>query len=284
MPSFFFAPRPRTRNVRPLGVPDGILSVTGAPPRVGIFTSAPSAASSKETGTSRVRLSSLRPKSRCGVTLTVTNRSPAGPPPSPWPPLPRSRIRCPSFTPAGMRAWMVRAEEPRPLPWQVGHGSSYTSWRPWQVGHVSLSEKAPPTPDTTKPAPSHVAQMCGLVPGLPPVPLHCGQGASEVSRRLIVTPSTESVNPMVAVDSTSEPRTDRAPRVCWRCPRPLVPPPPKMSPNMSPRPPEWPRMTSSMSNPPGGRNPPNPPGNGPLATCERYSSYLVRFSASPRTS
>ena len=23
MPSFFFAPRPRTRNVRPLGVPDG---------------------------------------------------------------------------------------------------------------------------------------------------------------------------------------------------------------------------------------------------------------------
>ena len=42
-------------------------------------------------------------------------------------------------------------------------------------------------------------------------------------------------------------------------------------------------MTSSMSNPPGGRNPPKPPGNGPL-TCERYSSYLVRFSASPRTS
>ena len=47
--------------------------------------------------------------------------------------------------------------------------------------------------------------MCGLVPGLPPVPLQSGQGASEVSRSEIVTPSVASVNPIVAVDSTSAP-------------------------------------------------------------------------------
>src|SRR6478752_6567142 len=33
-------------------------------------------------------------------------RSPAGAPASPWRPLPRRRIRCPSLTPAGMRALM----------------------------------------------------------------------------------------------------------------------------------------------------------------------------------
>ena len=52
--------------------------------------------------------------------------------------------------------------------------------------------------------------MCGLVPGLPPVPWQSGQGASEVSRRLIVTPSIASVKPIVAVVSTSAPRTRRA--------------------------------------------------------------------------
>ena len=72
---------------------------------------------------------------------------------------------------------------PRPLPWQVGHGSSYTSWRPPQAGQVSFIENAPPTEAVTKPAPSHSGQMCGRVPGLPPVPEQSGQGASEVSRR-----------------------------------------------------------------------------------------------------
>ena len=43
-----------------------------------------------------------------------------------------------------------RADMPRPLPWQVGHGSSYTSWRPPQAGQVSFMEKAPPTEAVTK--------------------------------------------------------------------------------------------------------------------------------------
>src|SRR3954447_5600424 len=65
-------PRPRTRKLRPFGVPAGIFRVTGAPSSVGTLISAPSAASSKLTGTVRVRLSPLRPKSGWPATLTLT--------------------------------------------------------------------------------------------------------------------------------------------------------------------------------------------------------------------
>src|SRR4051795_12462712 len=96
-----------------------------------------------------------------------------------------------------MRADTVRLESPRPLPCQVGQASSYTSWRPWHSGQVSFIEKPPPTELTTTPAPSQVAQMCGRVPGLPPVPEQVGQGASELSRMLIVVPSIEAGKVMV---------------------------------------------------------------------------------------
>ena len=65
-------PLPRTRNVRPDAVPDGTRSVTGDPPRVGTFTSAPSAASGNVTGTVTVRWSPFRPKSWCFLTWTTT--------------------------------------------------------------------------------------------------------------------------------------------------------------------------------------------------------------------
>ena len=66
-----------------------------------------------------------------------------------------------------------------------------------------------------KPAPSHSGQMCGLVPGLPPVPEQSGQGASDVSRSEMVTPSRASVKLIVAVVSTSAPFCGRR---CWRRP------------------------------------------------------------------
>ena len=68
-----------------------------------------------------------------------------------------------------------------------------------------MIEKAPPAEATTKPAPSHCGQTCGLVPGLPPVPLQSGQAESEVSRSETVTPSMASVKLIVAVVSTSAP-------------------------------------------------------------------------------
>ena len=96
-----------------------------------------------------------------------------------------------------------------------------------------MSENAPPTVLTMKPAPSHSGQIRGLVPGLPPVPEQSGQGASDVSRSEMVTPSIASLKPIVAVVSTSEPFCGRA--VVWV--RPPRPKPPKRSPNMSPIPP-----------------------------------------------
>src|SRR5690606_24757948 len=124
VPSRRVAPLPRTRNTRPLRVPGGIRTVTGGPLRVGTRTSAPNTASGKVTGRVRVRLSPDRPNTGCGVTRTVTNRSPAGPPRSPGSPLPRSRIRWPSDTPGGMRACTVRVPFTFPVPLQVRHGSS----------------------------------------------------------------------------------------------------------------------------------------------------------------
>src|SRR6478735_10279671 len=177
-----------------------------------------------------------------------------------------------------MRAWIVRAATPRPLPWQVGQDSSYTSWRPPQAGHVSFIENAPPTEATTKPAPSHSGHTCGLVPGLPPVPEQSGHGASEVSRSEIVTPSRASVKLIVAVVSTSAPFCGRR---CWvRCR-----PPPKRSPNMSPKPPPPParsRSRSLRSNPPAPPPPPpkppgNPPRKPPPEQSPRISSYFLRF-------
>src|SRR5690606_4169762 len=124
VPSLRTAPLPRARMVRPLGVPGGSFSVTGGPPSVGTRTSPPSAASANVTGTVTVRLSPLRPNTGCLPTCTTTYRSPAGPPRSPGAPLPRSRIRCPSLTPAGMRTCIVREDLARPLPLQTSHGVS----------------------------------------------------------------------------------------------------------------------------------------------------------------
>src|SRR4030095_166188 len=70
-------PRPLTRKVRPFWVPAGTLRVTG-PSRVGTLSSVPRAASAKVTGTVMVRSWLLRPNSGCGVTRTLTIRSPAG--------------------------------------------------------------------------------------------------------------------------------------------------------------------------------------------------------------
>ena len=90
-------PLPRTRKVRPFGVPAGIRSADRRRRRCdGTLISAPSAASGNVTGTVRVRLSPCGRTPGAAVTCTRTYRSPAGPPRSPGAPLPLSLIRCPS--------------------------------------------------------------------------------------------------------------------------------------------------------------------------------------------
>ena len=61
-------PLPLTRKVRPLEVPGGILSVTGAPVRVGTLTSPPRAASAKRDRHRQGEVVAGAPEQRCGAT------------------------------------------------------------------------------------------------------------------------------------------------------------------------------------------------------------------------
>src|ERR1700761_8328610 len=208
VPSLRRTPRPGTRNTFPLGVPGGIRTVTAGPRWVGTLISAPSASSVMVTGTVTVRLSPLRPKTSCGLTCTLTYRAPALPPCSPGAPLPGSRMRCPSATPAGIRAWMVRELIARPLPLQDGHGSSTTRPRPRQV----LQGSDTPTPPRFRaccPVPWQSGQTLGTVPDFAPVPPQIGQGPSPVSRSETVAPSIASPKDSVVSVSTSVPRRAR---------------------------------------------------------------------------
>src|SRR6056297_643392 len=229
LPSLPRMPLPRTRKVRPLEVPAGIFTVTEPPRGVGTATCAPRAASENVTGTVTVTLLFLRPKTGWSLTCTVTNRSPAGPPRSPGPPLPLSRIFDPSFTPAGMRACTVRELVPRPEPWHDGHGSSTNNPRPRHDGQGSAKAK-PPAFREVCPVPSHVGHTRGTVPVFAPVPLQTEHGASLLKRSGTVTPSRESSKDSVNSLSRSCPRRG------WRL-RP--PPPPRLNnpPRKSPKPP-----------------------------------------------
>lgn len=63
--------------------------------------------------------------------------------------MPRSRIRWPSETPAGIRTCMVRELRARPLPLQTSQGVSAIRPRPLQSAQGSVSEKPPPLPRDT---------------------------------------------------------------------------------------------------------------------------------------
>src|SRR5690625_1216760 len=277
VPSPRVAPLPRTRSLRPFCVPGGTFTVTGKPLMVGTRTSAPNAASGTVTGMVMVTLSPLRPNTACSFTWTTTYRSPFGPPFSPGAPLPLMRTFCPSFTPPGMRVWIVRVLLPRPLPLHVGHGSSTTSPRPRHSLHGSDNEK-PPKLVLSCPVPVHLGHIRGEVPALAPVPLQVGHGASLANWKECVTPSAASRKVSVASVSTSAPRRLRV--VAPPRPRPPNSPPNKSLRRSPPGAPPWPNR-SLMSNPPAPVPP--PPGRYPPPKSERASSYSLRRLSSDRT-
>src|ERR1700728_3790773 len=275
VPSFLRTPRPGTRITVPFAEPGLTRTVTAGPRCVGTLMSAPSASSVIVTGTVTVRLSPLLPNTSCGLTCTRTYRSPALPPRSPGAPLPGIRIRCPSATPAGMRAWIVRELIARPLPLHDGHGSSTTSPRPRQVLQGSESPKPPRFFDCC-PVPWQSRQTLGTVPDFAPVPPQTGQGPSPVSRSDTVAPSIASPKASVVSVSTSAPRRARllaVPPVRLRKIPPRTSPSPSLPPKRSPRsngvPPCWPGRV-----PVGTRHPPN---------IERASSYSLRCFSSDST-
>ena len=77
------------------------------PQGVGTSIFAPWAASASVTGTRTSSRLPLRRKNGCGLTWMVTRMSPAGAPPAPGSPWPRTRIRLPSSMPAGILIVMV---------------------------------------------------------------------------------------------------------------------------------------------------------------------------------
>src|SRR5215217_5192043 len=120
----FGAPAPRTLNCLPSCVPAGNRNFTVPPPGRGSSISAPSAASTKLTGTSTMKSSPRRLKTECSATCVTTNRSPVAPPLLPALPRPGTRIFIPSLAPAGILTVTWRALRSLPLPEHLGQGFS----------------------------------------------------------------------------------------------------------------------------------------------------------------
>src|SRR5919107_724685 len=204
----------------------------------------PSSASSTLTASSAAGVSRLGT-----ATSTVTSRSPDRP--LPGTPRPRTRSVWPLAVPAGtlsvtlpssvgtvsVRVWLVT-----PLPAQVGQGSSTTWPVPRQLRHGSENANAPWLRLVT-PAPWHTGQMCGLVPGLAPLPLQVGHVPGLCMRSGTVTPRAASSKESVASVSTSWPRAGPDAACCRARVEPGAAPPappPKRLPKMSPSPPPAP--------------------------------------------
>ena len=134
---------------------------------VGTSITAPWIASGIVSGTSTSRLSPLRLNTGDSDTRVITYRSPGSAPRSPGSPLPASRIRLPSRTPAGMLTRSRRTRRWAPVPSHVGHGSSITVPEPWQFEHGWEIEKIPWLWAST-PRPLQTGQTFGAVPGLAP--------------------------------------------------------------------------------------------------------------------
>jgi hypothetical protein len=221
-------------------------------------------------GTSTSKCSPLRWNTGDSSTCVITNRSPAWPPRSPASPLPASRIREPSLTPAGMLTRYFLSSRIRPSPWQVWHGFSITVPEPPQRSHGRVMENRPWPCDST-PRPWQTGQTTGWVPGSAPVPRHVGQAECVETETGTCAPSTAWSKLRLTVVSRSRPRS-AAGRV--RVPRP--PPALKIPDRMSENEPK-----SAPPAPPAA--PPAP--NGPAALPNRPPrSYFLRFSASDSTS
>src|SRR5918999_2036241 len=181
-------PSPRSRCTVPCLVPPGTRRRL-VPCSVGTSTSAPRSASATLIGTSTSTLSPLRRNTGDSVTWQTTYRSPGGPPRSPASPLPGSRIREPSFTPAGMFTRYFLSSRSRPWPAHVGHGSSITVPEPPQREHGRVIENTPWLSGST-PRPWHTGHTIGAVPGRAPVPRQVEQGACVETDTGTCAPST----------------------------------------------------------------------------------------------
>src|SRR4030088_795474 len=130
-------------------------------------------------------------------------------------------MRCPSRTPAGMRALTSRRRRSTPRPAHCGHGSVTIVPRPAHWGHTCENENGPWS-TRISPLPPHCGQTSGGVPGSAPDPWHTEHTASAVKLTLVVTPRTASRKSRCNSVSRSAPRCGPA----FPAPAPPRPPTP----------------------------------------------------------
>src|SRR3954451_8966173 len=279
LPPSFGGPSPRRRWTVPCLVPAGTRSSL-EPCSVGTSTVAPRIASGIVSGTSTSRGSPWRRKTGDSSTWVATKSSPGGPPLRPGSPLPASRTRLPSRTPAGMLTRYFLTVLVAPVPAHVGHGSSMTVPEPPQRVHGCEIENRPWPCDST-PRPWQRGHVFGAVPGLAPVPWHVAHSCETGTCSGTWPPRTDCSKLIETSASRSRPRSWRGPRRA--CPRGAPAPPPlaalpNRSRRMSPKPPaskppENPPLPAPPAPPPPPKNDDSPP-----------RSYCLRLSGSPRTS
>src|SRR3954471_15041996 len=175
LPLSLGGPSPRGRWTEPCWRP-GATRIFLRPFSVGTSMSGPRIASTIVTGTSASTLSPLRLKTRASVTGVIQWRSPGGPPLRPGSPLPASRTRLPSRTPAGIVTRYFFTVLREPVPPQVGQGSSITVPLPPQREQGWEIENRP-CEEASTPRPWQAGQIDGAVPGLAPEPWQVTQGA-----------------------------------------------------------------------------------------------------------
>ena len=100
-------PFPLRRSLLPARLAGGTFTRTGSV-KVGASTSAPSAASHGQTGSSTWMSAPSRRNTGSGAMCTRRYRSPRLPPFAPGAPLPATRTRVPCWTPAGILTSIVR--------------------------------------------------------------------------------------------------------------------------------------------------------------------------------
>src|ERR671921_2889553 len=240
---FFFvlgAPAPLTLNCLPSCVPAGNFTFTVPPPGLGTSICAPSAASTKLTGTSTTKSSPRRLKTGCSSTSVLTYRSPAGPPLVPAFPLPGILTFILSLAPAGILTLTCLLLRTLPFPPHTEHGFSMILPSPPHPAHGVESAKNPWSRLCT-PLPPHSGHVLGAVPGAAPVPPHSPHASSTGTPTRVVTTFRASLKLNLMFTVIFSPFA----LVLW-----VVPPArPKMSPRL-PKPPSRSEL-SSKSAPPG---------------------------------
>src|ERR1019366_7824543 len=252
-------PWPRTRKRFPPGVPAGILIETVFSSSVSTLTLDPSVACAMFTGACTTRSSPSRDQCSSGFTWNVIMMSPGGPPCSPRPPCPFSRIFDPVSTPVGTEMFTFLRLRCSPDPPHVGHFVDGTVPFPRHIGNGRFTAN-PPSPNEISPRPPPSGQLWIFAPGAAPLPLHVTHSSLSSSSIGTLPPSAAVRNGMSSVVSTLCPCSGPLGR--WARPAP----PPNMELNRSPSPPRPPTSNSSNVPPPGPPAGPRervPPGRAP---------------------